>query len=136
MIKKEPNLLEEILILDNPKKFETDWQCFRNLKNNLIFIKENNNFKCKVCLENAPIPIEARLPILIYCKHYSSKLIIWDIHRKLKHAGTKQTLTELRQKYWVCQSWNYVCNIIQKSKSVWRVINSIANLTITLKRHH
>ena len=96
--------MEEILILDNPKKFETDWQCFRNLKNNLIFIEENNNFKCKVCLENAPILTEARLPILIYCKHYSSKLIIWDIHRKLKHAGTKQTLTELRQKYWVCQS--------------------------------
>ena len=70
--------------------------------------------KCRVSLENAPIPIEAKLPILIYREHYSSELIIWDIHRKLKHAGTEQTLTELRQKYWVCQSRNYVRNIIRK----------------------
>ena len=36
---------------------------------------------------------EAKLLILIYRKRYLSKLIIWDIHRKLKHAGTKETLS-------------------------------------------
>ena len=92
--KKQLNLSEEILILDNQNKFETDSQCFRNLKNDLNIIKENNVFKCKGHLENAPIPIEAKLPILIYRDHYLSKLIIWDIHRKLKHAGTKQTLND------------------------------------------
>ena len=84
------------------------------MKNNLNIIKENNVFKCKGRLENAPIPIEAKLPILIYRDHYLSKLIIWDIHRKFKHAGTKQTLNELRQKYWICQSRNYVRNIIRR----------------------
>ena len=39
--KKELNLSEEILILDNQNKLETDLQCFRNLKNNLTIIKEN-----------------------------------------------------------------------------------------------
>ena len=33
--KKQLNLSEEILILDNQNKFETDSQCFRNLKNDL-----------------------------------------------------------------------------------------------------
>ena len=65
--KKELNLLEEILILDNQNKFKTDSQCFRNLKNDLNMIK-NNIFKCKGRLESASIPIEAKLPILIYCK--------------------------------------------------------------------
>ena len=114
---KEINLSEEMLILDNQNKFETDSQCFSNLKNDLDIIKENDIFKCKSRLENAPIPIEAELPILIYREHYLSKLIIWYIHRKLKHAGTKQTLTELRQKYWVCQSRNYICSIIRKCLS-------------------
>ena len=68
--KKELNLSEEILILDNQNKFETDSQSFRNLKNDLNIIKENNIFKGKVRLENAPIPIEAKLPILIYREHY------------------------------------------------------------------
>ena len=113
--KKELNLSEEILILDNQNKFETDSQSFRNQKNDLNIIRENNiNTINNINKENAPILIEVKLPILIYREHYLSKLIIWDIHRKLKHAGTKQTLTELRQKYWVCQSRNYVCNIIRK----------------------
>ena len=77
--KKQLNLLKEILILYNQNKFKTDSQCFRNLKNDLNIIKENNIFKCKSRLENAPSPIEAELPILIYRKNYLSKLIIWDI---------------------------------------------------------
>ena len=105
--KKELNLSEEILILDNQNKFETDSQSFRNLKNDLNIIRENNiNNINNINKENAPILIEVKLPILIYREHYLSKLIIWDIHRKLKQAGTKQTLTELREKYWVCQSRN------------------------------
>ena len=83
-------------------------QCLHNLKNDLNIIKENNVSRCKGRLENVPIPTEAKLPILIYPEHYLSKLTIWDIHRKLKHAGTKKTVTELRQKYWICQSRNYV----------------------------
>ena len=75
------------------------------MENDLNIIKKNI-FKCKVRLENSLIPI--------YREHYLSELIIWDIHRKLKHAGTEQTLTELIQKYWVCQSRNYVRNILQK----------------------
>ena len=112
--KKELNLLKEILILYNQNKFKTDSQCFRNLKNDLNIIKENNIFKCKGRLENVSIPTEAKLLILIYHEHYLFKLIVWDIHKKLKHAGTKQTISELKQKYWVCQSRNYVRNIIRK----------------------
>ena len=74
-------LSEEILIIDNQNKFETDLQCFRNLKNDLNIIKEHNILKCKGYSENTPI--------LICREHYLSKLVIWDIHRKLKHAGTK-----------------------------------------------
>ena len=63
------------------------------MKSDLNVIKENNIFKCKGRLENPPIHIEAKLFILIYRKRYLSKLIIWDIHRKFKHAGTKETLS-------------------------------------------
>ena len=62
----------------------------------------------------APIPTEVKLSILIYRENYLSRLITRDIHRKLKHAGTKQTLTELKQKYWICQSRNYGRIIIRR----------------------
>ena len=67
--KKEISLSEEILILNNQIKFETDSQCFRNLKNDLNIIKENNIFECKYCLKNPPFPIETKLPILTYREH-------------------------------------------------------------------
>ena len=91
--KKKQNLLKEIVILGNQNKFETASQCVRNFKIVLNIIKEYTIFKCKGSLENGHISIEAKLPILIYCKLYLSKLIIWDIQRKFKHAGTKQTLS-------------------------------------------
>ena len=37
--------------------------------------------------------------------------------QKIETRSTKQTLTEMKQKYWVCQSsksWNYVRNITRK----------------------
>ena len=50
-----------------------------NTFKNLTLLKEN-------------LAIWAKMLILIYRKHYLSKLIIWDIDRKLKHAGIQQTL--------------------------------------------
>ena len=91
--KKELKHSEEILILDNQNKFKADSQCFRNSKNDLNVMRVNNIFKCKGRLEKTSISIETNLLILIYRKHYLSKLIIWDIHRKLKHSGTKETLS-------------------------------------------
>ena len=121
------------IILDNQNKFETDSQCFRNLNNDLNIIKENNIFKCKSRLENAPIPIEAELPILIYHDHYLSKLIIWDIHKNWN--------TQAINKHYL--GWdknigfaNHEIMFVISSGSVWRVVNCIANLKITLKRHH
>ena len=53
-------LLIEIFDKKELHLFEADFQCFRNLKNDLNVIKE----------KNIPILIEAKLLILIYRKHY------------------------------------------------------------------
>ena len=133
--KKELNLPEEILTLDNQNKFQTDSQSFRNLKNDLNIIKENNIFQFKGRLENAPIPNEAKLPILIYREHYLSKIIIWD--RKF----TENWNTQVLNKHYL--SWdknigfaNHEIMFVISSESVWSVVNCIAILTITPKRHH
>ena len=63
--KKKLNLSGEMLILNNQQQFETDSKCFHNLENNFNIIKENSIFECKGRLENAPFPIETKLPILI-----------------------------------------------------------------------
>ena len=41
-------------------------------------------------------------------------VIVWDVHLKLTHASCKQVLTEIRQKFWVTHSRQYLRNIVRK----------------------
>ena len=70
--------------------------------------------KCEGRPKNAPITPDAKLPILIIRSHYLAKLIVWDVHLNLKHAGCKQVLTEIRQKFWITQARQFVRNIVRK----------------------
>ena len=88
---------------------------FQNLERELKLIKDENDIiRCIGRLEFAPIPYEARAPILIYSEHPLAKLIVLDIHRRMKHITLKQTLTELRQKYWICRGRNFVRKILRE----------------------
>ena len=57
---------------------------------------------------------DAKLPIVINRNHYLVKLIVSNVHLKLKRAGCKQILIEIRQKFWITQARQFVRNIIRK----------------------
>ena len=60
-----------------------------------IICDENDLFKHKGRLKNAPLPYQAKAPYLINSEHYLATLIVNDIHTRFKHISIKQTLTEL-----------------------------------------
>ena len=37
-----------------------------------------------------------------------TELIVLDCHQRLKHAGQRQTLTELRSRFWITKGKSYV----------------------------
>ena len=85
------------------KKSKNFWQY--QIKNDLQI------FKCDLWqkwfiqtwrLKNAPLPYQAKAPYLINSEHYLAALIVNDIHTRFKHISIKQTLTELRQNFWIC----------------------------------
>ena len=39
---------------------------------------------------------------------------MWDVHLNLKHAGCKQVLTKIRQKFWITQAKQFARNIVRK----------------------
>ena len=84
------------------------------MKRELNIVSKNDTLNCQDRLKNAPVTPDAKLPILINRNHYLAKLIVWDVHLKLKHAGCKQVLTEIRQKFWITQARQFVCNIVCK----------------------
>ena len=66
-----------------------------------LFLDKNNMIHCRGRLQNAPIPENARIPILIPSYHQSTKLMIVDAHKKVKHSGIQATMNHLRQNYWI-----------------------------------
>ena len=79
-----------------------------------IICDENGLFKCEVRLKNAPLPYQAKAPYLINSKHHLATLIVNDIHTRFKHISIKQTLSELRQNFWICRGRQFDRNIIRK----------------------
>ena len=84
---------------------------FRDL--NLV-VDENDVLRCKGRLEFSPLPYETKNPFLIDPNHPLADLIVVDIHKRCKHALQKQTLTELRQRFWITQGRNFVRKIIHR----------------------
>ena len=107
------SIAEEILIRDNQQTFENESK-FNTLKRELNIVSKNDILNCQGRLKNAPVTPDAKLRILINRNHYLAKLIVWAVHLKLKHAGCKQVLTEIRQKFWITQARQFVCNIVCK----------------------
>ncbi|XP_044165233.1 uncharacterized protein LOC122949165 [Acropora millepora] len=57
--------------------------------------------KCKGRLNNALLPVNTREPILLPAKHEFTCLLIKQSHESVKHGGIRDTLTTLRERYWV-----------------------------------
>ena len=76
-----------------------------------VICDKNDLFRCEGRLKNAPLPYQAKAPYLINSEYYLATLIVNDIHTRFKHISIKQTLTELRQNFWICIGRQFVRNI-------------------------
>jgi hypothetical protein len=62
--------------------------------------------------QHADLPQTARSPALLPKDHPFSKLVVQDVHERVKHSGVSCTLCELRQNYWIPHGRSYVKKII------------------------
>ena len=77
-----------------------------------LFLDEDV-IKCKGRLNNAPLPVNTRNPILLPAKHEFTHLLIKQSHECVKHSGISDTLTALRERYWVPRGREAVKKIIR-----------------------
>ena len=69
--------------------------------------------KCKGRLNNAPLPVNTRNPILLPTKHEFTCLLIKQSHESVKHSGIRDTLTTLRERYWILRGREAVKKFIR-----------------------
>lgn len=84
------SLLQGIVILSLPrvKQFE-------------LYKDGRGVLRCDGRLNNADLPTTSKNPILLPFKNDFVRLLIKDVHAKVKHNGVRDTLTTLRENYWV-----------------------------------
>ena len=79
-----------------------------------LFEDSNGVWRCGGRLENADIPYNTKHPILLPGNHHYTTLLVRRSHERVFHNGTKETLTEIRAKYWIVKGRSVVKRIIHQ----------------------
>ncbi len=72
--------------------------------------------------ENAALTQAAREPKLLPRKDHLTKLIIESVHKTSMHSGVSQTLSTLRQEYWIPKGLSQVRSVLKKCHICRRVM--------------
>ena len=79
-----------------------------------LFLDDKGLWRCGGRLQNADIPFAAKHPVLLPRKYSLTALIACNAHLHVDHNGVKETLTELRQRYWVVRGRSLIRAIIHR----------------------
>lgn len=79
-----------------------------------LFTDDLGVWRCGGRLTESDLPYSVKYPIILPRDHYFTLLVIKQAHSRVLHNGVKETLTELRAKYWVVKGRSLVKRIISK----------------------
>lgn len=79
-----------------------------------LYKDDKGVLRCKGRLNNADIPTTSKNPILLPSKNDFVSLLIKDVHVKVKHNGVRDTLTTLRENYWVLRGREATKRIVKE----------------------
>ena len=79
-----------------------------------LFLDDLGVWRCKGRLENAELFYSSCYPIVLPKELYFSLLIVQRAHHRVSHAGVKDTLTELKSRFWISQGRSLVRQFISR----------------------
>ena len=81
---------------------------------NSAFSVTNKVWRCGGRLGNANLPFKTKHPVFLDSEHHLATLIVRDAHDRVQHNGVSETLTELRDKYWIVRGRSFVRKVIHR----------------------
>ena len=79
-----------------------------------LFLDHKGIWRCGGRLDNADFQYATKHPIFLSKHHHLVALIVRSAHEKVSHNGVKDTLTQIRAKYWIVQGRSLVKSIIHR----------------------
>ena len=104
---------EKLWIIESQKCVKED-QNFPTWQKQFGLFLDEGVWRCKGRLGNADIPYSARYPVLLHKRHHLTLLIIRDAHQRVMHNGVKETLTEIRSRFWIVRGRQLVRTVLNK----------------------
>ena len=105
---------EELWILESQKMIVAD-KSFKQWQQQLdLFRDERGLWRCRGRIQNAGVPYCTKHPVLLHKDHHFTMLIVKQAHSRVLHGGVKETLAELRSKFWIVRGRNFVKSIIHQ----------------------
>ena len=74
---------------------------------------QNGLIRCYGRLEKTQLKFETKFPILIPSKSRLTDLLIFHVHRQSFHSGVSDTLSSLREKFWIPKARQRIKNVLR-----------------------
>ena len=87
--------------------------------------------RCKGQLGKGKLPFDTKLPILLPNSHHLTDLVIQSAHEKVYHNDVRETILEIRLKYWIPKGRQTVDRILNKCLSC-RNLEALPNPSSTM----
>ena len=79
-----------------------------------LFLDDDHVLRCKGRLNNGSLNLGSKNPILLPSKSRFVELLICEIHQKIKRSGIRDTLTAIRERFWLIRGRQAVKKVIRK----------------------
>ena len=109
----ELNKAERLWVIESQKSFKEE-PAFEVWKRQLELFIQDGIWRCKGRLSKADLPYTTKHPALLPKDHHLTLLIIWKCHERVMHNGVKDTLNELRGKFWINRGRQLVRKVLYR----------------------
>ena len=79
-----------------------------------VYQDDRGLYRCGGRLNKADLTQDQKHPILLEKEHYVTTLIVRHCHEQVHHNGVKETLTELRSRFWIVRGRQFIRRILYK----------------------
>ena len=78
-----------------------------------LFLDDLHLLRCRGRINNSQLPTASKNPILLPSNHPWVKLVIQHVHQEISHSGTADTLSTIRERYWILKGRQAVKKILR-----------------------
>ena len=79
-----------------------------------LYLDEAGVLRSRGRLNESSLPLDSKNPIFLPNKHPFVNLLILHIHNEIKHSGVRDTLTTIRERFWILRGREVVKKLIRQ----------------------